>query len=277
MRALEPEVFDAVFGQVEPLLPDPADDHPLGCHRPRVPDRICLWAMLVRLVTGCSWVVAERLLGGRRVGHDPAGPARRVDRGRSLRPARSRSMLAPMRPRSGLDPADAMVDGSIHKAPAGGEGTGKSPVDRGKSRLEVVDRHRRARHPHRLGGRRGQPNDSVLLPGHPRGRRRPGPARRRSRRCTSTAATTTASSATSWPARHPRMVVPQVRREDEAKRRRAGRSHSAAAGSSSAPTRGCRTTASSGATPTARSSTEAPSWPSRSRFCSSPGCSTRAT
>ena len=39
-------------------------DHPLGCHRPRVPDRICLWAMLVRLVTGCSWVDAERLVGG---------------------------------------------------------------------------------------------------------------------------------------------------------------------------------------------------------------------
>ena len=64
MRALEPEVFDAVFSAVEPLLPEPSSVHPLGCHRPRVPDRICLWAMLVRLVTGCSWVDAERLVGG---------------------------------------------------------------------------------------------------------------------------------------------------------------------------------------------------------------------
>jgi len=32
----------------------------------------------------------------------------------------------------GPDLDDAMVDGSIHKAPCGGEGTGKSPVDRGK-------------------------------------------------------------------------------------------------------------------------------------------------
>ncbi len=50
MRALESEVFDAVYAAVEPLLPEPQDRHPLGCHRRRVPDRICLWAMLVRLV-----------------------------------------------------------------------------------------------------------------------------------------------------------------------------------------------------------------------------------
>ena len=32
----------------------------------------------------------------------------------------------------GLDLSDAAVDGSIHKAPCGGDGTGKSPVDRAK-------------------------------------------------------------------------------------------------------------------------------------------------
>lgn len=32
----------------------------------------------------------------------------------------------------GLDLTEACIDGSIHKAPCGGEGTGKSPVDRGK-------------------------------------------------------------------------------------------------------------------------------------------------
>jgi hypothetical protein len=36
--------------------------HSLGCHRPRVSDRMCLRAMLVRLVTGCSWVDAEWLI-----------------------------------------------------------------------------------------------------------------------------------------------------------------------------------------------------------------------
>jgi len=44
----------------------------------------------------------------------------------------------------GLDLAVVAVDGSIHKAPCGGEGTGKSPADRGKpgwKRSAAVERH----------------------------------------------------------------------------------------------------------------------------------------
>jgi len=36
MRALEPDVFDAVWAAVEPLLPAPTKTHPLGCHRRRI-------------------------------------------------------------------------------------------------------------------------------------------------------------------------------------------------------------------------------------------------
>jgi len=64
MRALEPDVFDAVWAAVEPLLPAPIETHPLGCHRRRTPDRTCFRAMLIRLVTGCFWVDAEQLVGG---------------------------------------------------------------------------------------------------------------------------------------------------------------------------------------------------------------------
>ena len=62
MRALEPEVVDAVWAAVEPLIPPAPENHPLGCHRPRVPDRLCFWGILVRLVTGCSWVSVEAIL-----------------------------------------------------------------------------------------------------------------------------------------------------------------------------------------------------------------------
>ena len=44
----------------------------------------------------------------------------------------------------GLDVSDVCVDGSIHKAPCGGPGTGKSPVDRGKLGWKwsiATDRH----------------------------------------------------------------------------------------------------------------------------------------
>ena len=34
MRALEPEVLDAVWEAVKALLPEREDPHPLGCHNP---------------------------------------------------------------------------------------------------------------------------------------------------------------------------------------------------------------------------------------------------
>ena len=62
MRALEAEVQDAVWAAIEGLLPERVDEHPLGCHRPRVSDRLCLRGLLIRLTTGSSWVDIEALL-----------------------------------------------------------------------------------------------------------------------------------------------------------------------------------------------------------------------
>ena len=131
MRALESDVFDAVWAAVEPLLPTPTETHPLGCHRRRAPDRTCFRAMLIRLVTGCSWVDAEQLVDGevsdttlrsRRDEWERAGVFDRlVD-----------EALGAYDKIIGLDLADVALDGSQHKAPGGGEGTGKNPVDRGK-------------------------------------------------------------------------------------------------------------------------------------------------
>jgi transposase len=60
--ALDPRVVNAVWAAIEAHLPPrPPDTHPLGCHRPRIPDRDCFTGILVRLVTGCSWDVAARL------------------------------------------------------------------------------------------------------------------------------------------------------------------------------------------------------------------------
>src|SRR5258706_5154237 len=64
MRALESDVVDATWAAVEPLLPRPRA-HPLGCHRRRVPDRLCFWGLLIRLTTGSSWVDIEAILGHR--------------------------------------------------------------------------------------------------------------------------------------------------------------------------------------------------------------------
>ena len=61
MSALETEVVDAVFAAIEPLLHE-SPEHPLGCHRPRVPDWLYLWGILIRLTTGSSWVDIEAIL-----------------------------------------------------------------------------------------------------------------------------------------------------------------------------------------------------------------------
>ncbi|MBW3576918.1 MAG: transposase [Actinobacteria bacterium] len=57
-------VVDAVWAAVQPLLPSrPSDAHPLGCHQPRIADRDRFEALLVRLVTGCSWRTTAALSG----------------------------------------------------------------------------------------------------------------------------------------------------------------------------------------------------------------------
>jgi transposase len=48
-------ISDALWEQMEPLLPVPLDRHPLGCHRPRVPDRNAMNAILLVLRTGMQW------------------------------------------------------------------------------------------------------------------------------------------------------------------------------------------------------------------------------
>ena len=131
MRALDPEVVDAVWTSVEPLLPPPDDSHPLGCHRPRVADRLCFWGILIRLVTGCSWVSVEAIL--ERQVSDTTLRARRDEwiAAGVFDALREHALHAYDRIIS-LDLSEVALDGSLHKAPCGGEGTGPNPTDRAK-------------------------------------------------------------------------------------------------------------------------------------------------
>ena len=126
MRALEPEIVDVLWAVVEPLVPAPPESHPLGCHRPRVPDRLCFWGILIRLVTGCSWVSVEAILEYRV--SDTTLRARRDEWiGAGIFDAVRAEALAAYDRIVGLDLSDVALDGSLHKAPCGGEGTGKEP------------------------------------------------------------------------------------------------------------------------------------------------------
>jgi transposase len=131
MRALEPEVVEVLWAAFEPLLPATVDDHPLGCHRPRASDRLCFRGILIRLVTGASWVDIEAILDFQV--SDTTLRARRdewIDAG--VFEAFKDEALAAFDRIIGLDLDDVALDGSLHKAPYGGEGTGPNPTDRGK-------------------------------------------------------------------------------------------------------------------------------------------------
>jgi len=131
MLALHPRIVDAVWAAVEPLIPEHRPmPHPLGCHRHRIADRVCFEGILRRLVTGCSWDVAGRISGAgettlrrRRDEWSAAGVFEQL----------RDEALAGYDRIIGLDLSEVAIDGSQHKAPFGGEGTGPNPTDRGKS------------------------------------------------------------------------------------------------------------------------------------------------
>jgi transposase len=131
MLALEPTIVDAIWQSFAAYLPKRAETaHPLGCHRPRIPDRDCFEAILFRLVTGCSWDVAGRLGKGgettlrrRRDEWVAAGAFQHL----------VEEAINAFDKVVGLDLSEVSVDGSLHKAPMGGEGTGPNPTDRGKT------------------------------------------------------------------------------------------------------------------------------------------------
>lgn len=131
MRALNPRMVDILWTTIEPLLPAPDLTHPLGCHRSRVPDRLCFRAFMIRLVTGSSWVDIEAILD-----HRVSDTTLRARRDEWIRTGVFARLEAEVRSGYdriiGLDLTEVAIDGSLHKAPCGGEGTGPNPTDRAK-------------------------------------------------------------------------------------------------------------------------------------------------
>lgn len=130
MRALQPEVKDAVLEAVRSLFPRPVKD-PKGRGRPRVCDEVCFEGIWLRLITGSAWETIEYLLD--RQVSDTTLRARRdewIDAG-----VFDRLLIHAWQAYDrivGFDLADVAIDGSQHRSPCGGEGTGYNPFDRGK-------------------------------------------------------------------------------------------------------------------------------------------------
>lgn len=130
MRALDLEVHNAVFEAISGLLPAPPE-HPLGCHRPRVSDRLCFRGLLIRIVTGSAWETIEFLLN-----YEVSDTTLRHRRDEWIAAGVFDNLIAEAHRAYdriiGLDPTHVTIDGSDHPAPCGGTGTGIGPKQHGR-------------------------------------------------------------------------------------------------------------------------------------------------
>ncbi len=128
MPAIPAYIIEPIWQQFSALLPRREADHPLGCHRPRIPDRVVFEKLVQVLVFGCAY---ERIA-------DKECSATTLRRRRDeWIEAGSMEALEEMTLQSydriiGLELSEVAVDCCVTKAPCGGQKAGRSPVDRGK-------------------------------------------------------------------------------------------------------------------------------------------------
>jgi transposase len=146
-------LLDPLWDQFSALLPERpvyAPSHPLGCHRPRIGDRIIFEKLIQVLRFGCSYAaIADCACGATTI---------RERRDEWIKAGIFAQLHAIARESYdrivGLVLEELAVDGCITKAPGGGDCAGPSPVDRrklGMKRSLMVDG-------------RGIPLDRVLAP-----------------------------------------------------------------------------------------------------------------
>jgi transposase len=130
--ALPSSILEPLWVQFAALLPTRQVHHPLGCHRPRIPDRVVFDKLIQILVFGCGY---------RRIADHTCSATtlrRRRDEWISLGLADRlrRAVLGAYEQLFGLELEHLAVDGCITKAPCGGQTAGPSPVDRRKQGLK---------------------------------------------------------------------------------------------------------------------------------------------
>jgi transposase len=112
--ALPSSILEPLWVQIAALLPDRQVHHPLGCHRPRIPDRLVFDKLIQILVFGCGYrriadqTCSATTLRRRRDEWITAGVARQL----------RLAVLAAYDRMHGLQLEHLAVDGSITRRPA---------------------------------------------------------------------------------------------------------------------------------------------------------------
>jgi transposase len=130
--ALPSPVLEPLWVQIAVLLPSRQDTHPLGCHRPRIPDRVIFDKLIQVLVFGCGY---------RRIADHTCSATTLRRRRDAWITARGRRAAAPAgagRLRPAVRPGTGPPGGGQlhHQGPCGGQTAGPSPVDRRKQGLK---------------------------------------------------------------------------------------------------------------------------------------------
>jgi transposase len=126
--AIPPYLIEPIWQQFAALLPEREVNHPLGCHRPRIPDRVVFEKLVEVLVFGCAY---------HRIADESCSATTLRDRRDEwielgvIEALREAALEAYDR-FIGLQLSEIAVDCCITKAPRGGEKAGRNPVDRGK-------------------------------------------------------------------------------------------------------------------------------------------------
>jgi transposase len=128
---------DALWERMAPLLPAPKV-HPLGCHRPRVPNRAAMDAILLVLRTGMQW---NALDGTGLCSCSSAYRRFREWMDAGVFAAFWRKGLLEYDELKGIDWSWLALDGAMTKAPLGGEKNRPQP-------MRPRQRGRQAQHAH---------------------------------------------------------------------------------------------------------------------------------
>jgi transposase len=124
-------LLEPLWDQFAALLPDrPVYDpaHPLGCHKPRIADRVIFEKLIQVLRFGCFCASIADCICGATTIRD-----RRDEWIKAGILAQLKTIARESYDRiAGLALAELAVDGCIAKAPGGGDCAGPSPVDRAK-------------------------------------------------------------------------------------------------------------------------------------------------
>lgn len=128
-------VSDYVWAEMKKIIPKPIDNHPLKCHRKRIDDRKAMNGILFVLITGCQWKALDKTnICKHSVAHKrfqewiKAGVFEKF----------WKKGLLMYDERKGIGWKWQSLDGSLTKAPLGGEKTGANPTDRAKKGLREV-------------------------------------------------------------------------------------------------------------------------------------------